>query len=168
MDKNILDRIWELSTESFDSDKAIDELKRLSLVLNWDLRKCIIIQNVRYNQCSDAQDYYSYYKIYDEKGKYMFALPFGRFQSLKLRESFFEELESIITEVPKETGKHFNGGDYFSGYRVHRLVHKKLEMYIVRYSWALFSEFEDQCSDEPKIMDTWQEVTELDNSNING
>ncbi|MFX0140902.1 MAG: hypothetical protein ACFFDN_45105 [Candidatus Hodarchaeota archaeon] len=157
--------IWELSKESFQKDDACRELEKISLFLNWDLKRDIIIPIEQTNQSNDMNDYYSYYKIFDKKGKYKFSLPFGRFRSLNLRTSEFESLDSIITKYP-HSSKSQNGGDYYSGYRIEKLIHPTIEMYKVTYSWALFSDFEDQCSEKPELIFSAQELAELDVGDI--
>lgn len=159
--------IWELSKESFQNEDAQRELEKLSLFLNWDLRRSIVIEIAQTsNQSSDMNDYYSYYKILNERGKYLFSLPFGRFQSLNLKPSQFELMDSIIIREPKDCSKSNNGGDYYTGYRVEKLKHPKIELYRVQYSWALFSDFEEQCSDKPKLLFNNQELAELNQSNL--
>jgi hypothetical protein len=163
--EKIITNIWELSKESFQKGDAQRELEKISLFLNWDLRRSIVIEIAQTsNRSSDMNDYYSYYKIFNEKGEYLFAIPFGRSQSLNLRASRFEPMESIITRDPEDSSKSRNGGDYYTGYRVEKLIHSKIEMYKIQYSWALFSDFEEQCSDKPELIFSSQELAELSNS----
>lgn len=158
--------LWELSKESFQNEDAQKELEKLSLFLNWDLRKNIVIEIIQTSNKSSENDYYSYYKIFDERGKYQFSLPFGRFQSLRLNTSLFEDLDPIIIKDSSDPSKSRNGGCYYEGYRIEKLKSKILEIYRVKYSWGLFSDFEEQCSDKPKLIYSIQELIELDQSNL--
>ena len=162
-----IENIWELSKNSFVNEKSELELRKLSIFLRWDLRKMIVIEIPQTsNQSNDMNDYYSYYKVFNEKGEYKFALPFGRFQSLSLKTNVIEPLDSIITKESEDDSKSRNGGCYSEGYRVEKLIHPTLELYRVKFSWALFSDFEGQCSEKPELLTSVQELVELDNSNL--
>lgn len=51
----------------------------------------------------------------------------------------------IITKHPKNPELSRNGGDYHEGFR----IWTDEKGYWAQYSWALLSDFESQCEDEP-------------------
>jgi len=167
MIEKYIDNIWETAKNSFSDEKSELELQKLSIFLNFDLRKMIVIEiEQTSNQSCSMNEYYSYYKVFDEKGEYQFALPFGRGRCLNLKTNQFECLEPLILEEPEDPSLSRNGGDYYSGYRVEKLIHPTIELYRVQYSWGLFSEFENQCSNKPEILFSAQELAQLNTTNL--
>ena len=160
--KEDLDNIWKLSKKSFKDDDALEKLREIERDLIKKLSKCIIIYINSHNQDTNTSEYYSFYRICSQKGTYLFSLP-GR---LNLPESQWKQIAVEITEPSKNPAMSRNGGDYNSGYRIYKLTHPKCELYKVLYSWALMSDFEDQCSDKPEIYNSYQELVESTGINL--
>lgn len=163
--KDLIDKIWELSRESFQNDDAFSELKKLEKEIIPKLSNVIIVHIDNYNSDINLREYYSFYRIYSLKGKYLFSLP----ARLNLPVSEWEKIDDIITREPNDTTKSNNGGDYYSGYRIWKLTHPKVpnEIYQIQYNRMLNSDFEEQGWEEPELCFSVQEIAEITGDNIN-
>ncbi|MFW9879643.1 MAG: hypothetical protein ACFFG0_41740 [Candidatus Thorarchaeota archaeon] len=162
----IIQKIWDLAKKSFIDDLSLAKLRDIEKKLIDKLSNTIIVYIDSYNQSNDLREYYSFYRIYSIKGNYLFSLP-GR---LNLPESEWEEISQDIIEFPENQYKSRNGGDYHKGYRIYKLSHpnpKNIEMFMSVYSYALFSDYEDQCSDKPEIYFSYQELIDSLGIDIN-
>lgn len=162
--KDLIDGLWKLSRESFQDEDAFSELKKLEKDIIQKLSNVIIIYVDNYNQSNDLREYYSFYRIFSLKGKYLFSLP----ARLDLPVSEWGKIEDIITRSPNNPNKSSNGGDYYSGYRIWKLTHPKVpnEIYKVAYNRMLNSDFQEQGWEEPELCYSVQEITEMTGGSI--
>jgi hypothetical protein len=164
LSKKVIDKSWELSKESFQDQDALDKLRELEKEIIPKLSSCIIMYVDNYNQDRNMREYYSFYRIYSPRGKYLFSLP----ARLDLPTAEWEKVNDIIVRHPSDSSQSSNGGDYYAGFRVWKLSHKNLELYQVQYNRMLYSDFEDQGWEGPEICNSGQEVAELTGGNIEG
>ena len=162
--KDLIDKSWELSRESFQSNDAFSELKKLEKKIIPKLSNVIIIYIDNYNSDINQREYYSFYRILSLKGKYLFSLP----ARLDLPVSEWEKIDDIITQNPKDPSKSSNGGDYYAGYRIWKLTHPKtlIEIYQVQYNRMLNSDYQEQGWEKPELCFSIQEIAELTGGDI--
>jgi hypothetical protein len=149
--KSKIDNVWELAKTP--ETLSLAQKSAEKLINNDDL---IIFCGDR----SENFDQYSFYRIYNKKGEYKFALPGW----IELEETRFESFDTIITKPSSNPAKSRNGGEYHEGFRVEKIP--KREIFRVTFSWALMSDFEDECSEKPVICTSVQEVAEITGENI--
>lgn len=164
IEKEVIDKIWELSKESFQNEDAFSEMKKLEKEIIPKLSNVIIIHVDNYNQSNDLREYYSFYRIFSLTGNYLFSLP----ARLDLPVSEWEHIDDIITREPNNLDKSNNGGDYYSGYRIWKLTHPKVpnEIYKVTYNRMLNSDFQEQGWERPELCNSVQEVAEITGEDI--
>lgn len=162
--KDLIDKIWKLSRESFQNDVAFSELKTLEKEIIPKISTLIIIYVDNYNQANELREYYSFYRIFSLKGKYLFSLP----ARLDLPVSEWEKITDIITRVANNPSKSNNGGDYYSGYRIWKLTHPNIpnEIYKVAYSRMLYSDFQEQGWEKPELCYSIQEIAKITGETI--
>ena len=162
--KDLIDKTWKLSRESFQSDDAFSELKKLEKEIIPKLSNVIIIYIDNYSSDINQREYYSFYRILSLKGKYLFSLP----ARLDLPVSEWEKIDDIITQNPNNPGKSNNGGDYYSGYRIWKLIHPKVpkEIYQIQYNRMLYSDFQEQGWEKPELCFSIQEIAEITGGDI--
>jgi len=164
LNKKLIDKSWELHNKLVSQALSLheawenEESKKLSSKILPYVSKCLIILYNDENKSETEELYYSFYRIYSLTGKYLFALP----GCLPLPESKWEEMRAIITREPKDPSKSNDGGDYYEGFRIWRLTHPRSSnpIFKVQFSWALYSKFESQCSDEPEVVFGLQKLAE--------
>jgi hypothetical protein len=147
--KSKIDAIWEIASKQPDIAQRLAE----KLVKKSDLIVAV-------GDCYANNDPYSYYRIYNSQGEYRFAIPGW----LDFEESQFHLVDTIITKPSQDPSKSRNGGEYHEGYRIEKIPNKNI--FRVTFSWALRSDFEDQCSDKPEILYSLQEVAEFTGCDI--
>lgn len=164
IEKDLIEKIWKLSRESFQEEDAFSELKKLEKEIIPKLSNVIIVYIDNYNSDINLREYYSFYRIHSLKGRYLFSLP----ARLNLPVSEWKKIDDIITGEPNNPTKSNNGGDYYSGYRIWKLTHPKTpnEIYQVAYNRMLSSDFEDQGWEKPDLCFSIQEITEITGETI--
>jgi len=162
LEKSTIDEAWKLSKESFQEGNAFKKLKVLEKEIIPKLSNCIIYYVDNYNLDKNLREYYSFYRILSPKGEYLFSLP----ARLNLPTSEGEEVTDIITREPEDSSQSSNGGDYYAGYRVWKITHKKIELYKVQYNYMLYSDFQEQGWEEPEICTSLREVAEMTGEDI--
>jgi len=163
IEKSLIDKLWNLSKESFQNDDAFSKMKKIEKEIIPKLSNVIIIYVDNYNQSSDLREYYSFYRVFSLKGNYLFSLP----ARLDLPVSEWDHIDDIITRNPNNPDKSNNGGDYYAGYRIWKLTHPNInEIYKVAYNRMLNSDFEEQGWEEPELCFSIQEVAEITGENI--
>ncbi len=162
--KDLIDKLWKLSSESFKSEAAFSELEKMEKEIIPKLSNCLIIYIDNYNSDINQREYYSFYRIHSLKGSYLFSLP----ARLNLPTSEWEKIDDIITRNPKDPSKSCNGGDYYSGYRIWKLIHPKVsdEIYQIQYNRMLNSDFEEQGWEKPELCFSIQEIAEITGGDI--
>ena len=162
--KDLIDKTWRLSRESFQKEAAFSELEKLEKEIIPKLSNVIIVYIDNYNSDINLREYYSFYRIHSLKGRYLFSLP----ARLNLPVSEWEKVNDIITRYPNDSSKSSNGGDYYSGYRVWKLTHPKTpnEIYQVAYNRMLSSDFQEQGWEEPELCFSIQEIAEITGGDI--
>jgi hypothetical protein len=143
--KSSIDEVWDLANSKDTLPLAQKNAERLI-----DDQDLIIFCGDRGKQI----DQYSFYRIYNQSGKYRFALPGW----LDLDETKFQTIDTIITKPSRDPSKSRNGGEYHEGYRIEKIPNR--DIFRVTFSWALMSDFEDQCSDDPIICNSLKKVAE--------
>lgn len=163
--KEIIDKCWQLSKESWKDENALSELKELNKMLVKKLKHFIILYTDSYNQSNDLRDYYSFYRLYNLKGAYLFALPS---HGLELPISEWEKIMEIITRYPNDVYKSNSGGDYYSGYRVWRLSWPKssIPLFKIAFNRMLDSDFEEQGWEEARLYYNIREIAEITGEDI--
>ncbi len=165
VEKELIDKCWELSKESFQDEDAFSELKKLGDEIIPKLSNLLIIYIDNYNQSNALREYYSFYRIFSLKGKYLFSLP----ARLDLPIGEWNYIEDIITRYPDNPNKSCNGGDYYAGYRIWKLTHHRIPhgIWKVAYNHMLNSDFEEQGWEESKLCYSIQEIAEITGNDIN-
>jgi len=163
--KEVIDKTWRLSRESFQKEVAFSELEKLEKEIIPKLSNVIIVYIDNYNSDVNLREYYSFYRIHSLKGRYLFSLP----ARLNLLASEWKKVNDIITRYPNDSSKSSNGGDYYSGYRVWKLTHpipKENPIFMVQYNRMLNSDFQEQGWEEPELCFSIQEIAEITGETI--